>query len=462
MGILKDMIISWDAQAETVNTMEEIEAWLKYRSDTLRVVIRKIDFLYDGFWFYDEGTGMIRNKNDSFFKLSGYRESENGKNVLEQTVIIQDEIGYLGIICKKINGVLHFLMQAKIEPGNVNTIQLSPTIQATRSNFTRRHGGKAPAYLDYFLRADRYPLILDQIQSEQSSRFYRKRNRNIMILVDEEIEVLPSHMWMTLNQIKQLMTKDNLVNMDTRTVLSCIPFSEWVMDADDVAAVKPYFKDQALYASMFKTEVRQSFHRLFHQMNNAKMFSDITGELIPLKELRDWEMTKTEIVCRKPADYKIICCDIEIEGREVQRWQQPLVEANGMMMLGLFTRVHKGVREFLVKLRHEPGCFDTVEWGPTVQLEPTNPANRLDMVEQRFIALADSGKGILKDVILSEEGGRFYHEENRNLIIEIAADEELPLPYGYAWSDFRVLNRMLLFNNYLNIQLRNLLSLLDL
>ena len=84
------------------------------------------------------------------------------------------------------------------------------------------------------------------------------------------------------------------------------------------------------------------------------------------------------------------------------------------------------------------------------------------MVEQRFIALADSGKGILKDVILSEEGGRFYHEENRNLIIEIAADEELPLPYGYAWSDFRVLNRMLLFNNYLNIQLRNLLSLLDL
>ena len=33
-------------------------------------------------------------------------------------------------------------MQAKIEPGNINKIQLSPTIQATKSNFTQKHGGR--------------------------------------------------------------------------------------------------------------------------------------------------------------------------------------------------------------------------------------------------------------------------------------------------------------------------------
>jgi oxidase EvaA len=45
-----------------------------------------------------------------------------------QPIINQPEVGYLGFIVKKINGVMHFLIQAKIEPGNVNCVQLSPTI----------------------------------------------------------------------------------------------------------------------------------------------------------------------------------------------------------------------------------------------------------------------------------------------------------------------------------------------
>ena len=49
-----------------------------------------------------------------------------------------------------IDGRLYFLMQAKVEPGNVNKYQISPTIQATKSNFTRAHGGKTPLFFDYF------------------------------------------------------------------------------------------------------------------------------------------------------------------------------------------------------------------------------------------------------------------------------------------------------------------------
>ena len=64
------------------------------------------------------------------------------------------------------------------------------------------------------------------------------------------------------------------------------------------------------------------------------------------------------------------------------------------------------------------------------------------------------------DVILSEEGGRFYHEENRNVIFEASEDELLELPEGYFWVDFATLNHMVTINNCLNIQLRNLLSLI--
>ncbi len=69
-------------------------------------------------------------------------------------------------------------------------------------------------------------------------------------------------------------------------------------------------------------------------------------------------------------------------------------------------------------------------------------------------------KDIILDVFLSEEGGRFYHEQNRNVIIKIADDELKQLPEGYFWVNYSTLNYMIQINNCLNIQLRNLLSLL--
>ena len=64
------------------------------------------------------------------------------------------------------------------------------------------------------------------------------------------------------------------------------------------------------------------------------------------------------------------------------------------------------------------------------------------------------------DVILSEEGGRFYHEQNNNVIIEINANELLELPEDYIWVSYATLNYLVQVNNCLNIQLRNLLSLI--
>jgi len=67
----------------------------------------------------------------------------------------------------------------------------------------------------------------------------------------------------------------------------------------------------------------------------------------------------------------------------------------------------------------------------------------------------------MTDVMLSEEGGRFYHEENRNLILEVDKNEVPKDVAGYHWCDFATLNYLTQVNNCLNIQLRNLLSLLD-
>lgn len=461
MSIIFEIIKSWNNTSGTVNSLDDIMNWIDVRKAGLRVNIEKVDFSYDGFWYYDEKDGYIRNKNNSFFQLAGYQEIEDDIIVNEQPVIIQNEIGYLGIICQKINGVLNFLMQAKVEPGNVNMLQISPTIQATKSNFTRRHGGSTPPYLEYFINSSKYSIVVDQIQSEQSSRFYKKRNRNIILYIKEDIEVLESHKWMTLGQIKKLMTINNLVNMDTRTVFSCIPFSKSHIEKEELQQIELYFEDKALYHSMFESEANGIFYEIFHQINDYKMYKKNHSRLVPIKSLKNWVVTDKEIACKTPFDFKIIYCYIEIEGREVKYWEQPLIEANGIAILGTFTCVKNGVRKFLVRVKPEIGCFDGAELGPTIQLEPSNPRNSIDRIEQLFLRKIEEKSGIKKDVILSEEGGRFFHEQNRNVIIEVSPEEISNLPRGYFWVNYALLNEFVQFNNCLNIQLRNLLSLLD-
>lgn len=155
------LLESWATTDNPMNSTEELLDWIKQKNAETKVKIEKIPFDYQegNFWFYDKKLREIRNQKKSFFQIKGLQRIIDGEIVEEQPIIIQNEIGYLGIIGKVIDGVLYFLMQAKVEPGNVNKIQISPTIQATKSNFMQAHGGKTPAYLEYFSNKKNYEII---------------------------------------------------------------------------------------------------------------------------------------------------------------------------------------------------------------------------------------------------------------------------------------------------------------
>lgn len=447
--MLQKILKSWADQGRPQHTVNELLEWVQKRNNELSVHISPNRLSESGFWFYDASTGCIANKNRIFFQICGIRNEE-----LEQPIILQNEIGFLGLLCREIGGTLHFLMQAKIEPGNINHVQISPTLQATKSNFTQSHGGAQPPYLEYFLQAGRNTIIVDQVQSEQASRFYKKRNRNMVVYTTGEVEVLPSHCWMTLGQIKQFMRYDNLVNMDTRTVLSCLPFS---LMPDKCESARQYFRDQSFYNSIFNHKDPDVLLSIYSYFSNYKMFHANEAALIRLDELSDWKMDDWGIRNRQAYSFSVIYCDIAVEGREVQRWTQPLIKAEGTALFGLYTSVRNGIREFLVKIQPEIGCIDQIELGPTVQREAAGPASE-SALEQAFIAQYARRESILYDVMLSEEGGRFYQEQNRNVILET---DYFDPPEGCFWADFRTLNLLIQSGGYLNIQLRNLLALLE-
>lgn len=443
------------------NSTEEIKAWIERRNREVEVKVKKIPFAEMKMW-HSESDGSIHHDSGKFFSIVGIdvRTDYGANNHWQQPIILQPEVGYLGILTKEINGVLYCLMQAKIEPGNVNCVQISPTLQATKSNYSRVHSGKSPHYLEYFVNAKPENIILDQLQSEQGARFLRKRNRNIVIKVDEDIPVLEDFRWMTLGQIKELMAYDNMVNMDTRTVLSGLKISDYVTPLDGLRHMSQFGKNMILSANTNHCFVSTRDHLSW--LTNLKARYDLLVNYCPIIGMPEWKKTETEIVREDQKFFRIIGVNVTISNREVSSWCQPLVEPMQQGLCAFIIKKINGVYHFLVQAKLECGNFDVIELAPTVQCLTGNVyAENIQKPEFADYVLNARTDQIVFDTLQSEEGGRFYKEQNRNLIVEADEDFPLELPERYTWMTLRQIYKFLRFNNYLNIQARSLISALS-
>jgi len=447
--------------------IEHVVKWLCEQNRSVNVDIEQTTFSKLNQWYYDEDYGSIRHNSGRYFTIDGINVKTNWGVVgeWEQPIINQPEIGYLGIITKEFDGILHFLMQAKIEPGNVNYVQLSPTLQATKSNYSQVHKGKKPLYLEYFQNAQTNQILLDQLQSEQGARFLKKRNRNIIIKVEDDIDVHDNFIWLTLRQIKQLIQHDNLVNMDTRTVISGIPFGSY---DDDVISSFDFFdtgKQSKLInnAFMLSTLSRNgslhSFDGIIQFLTRLKSKYDLEIRKIDLNRLTNWVFEEREIHHIENKYFKIIAVDVQIGNREVVRWNQPMVQPAQDGICAFVCKEINGVLHFAVQAKPECGNRDIIELAPTVQCLTGNyretKEGALPFLEY---VLTVPGENIIYDTMQSEEGGRFFKEQNRNMIVMASAEISTELPENYIWITLNQLHTFLKFNNYLNIQARSLIA----
>lgn len=444
--------------------IDTIVQWIQQQNEAVNVSITKVPFKNLAKWYFDEVNGSLRHETGKFFSIDGIRINTTWGSTKQwdQPIINQPEIGFLGFIVKEINGVLNFLVQAKIEPGNVNFVQLSPTLQATRSNYQQTHGGKKPLYLEYFQNATKEQILLDQLQSEQGARFLRKRNRNIIIKVDEDIEIHSNFIWLTLGQLKALMQLDNIVNMDTRTVISGIPFGNFTSETIDFFNYlnkSGEYQTKFLKSALIKDKALHSIEEIITFMTQIKSVNDLVVKQISLQDMKDWIVTEDEIKRNDEQFFKIIGVDVEIGNREVVKWSQPMVAPAQEGLCAFVCKEIEGVLHFAVQAKLECGNHDIVEFAPTVQTltgdYKQTPKDTLPFLD--YVLNVSKDKTYF-DTLQSEEGGRFYKEQNRNMII-IAGDEiSDELPENFIWMTLNQLYVFIKFNNYLNIQARNLIA----
>jgi oxidase EvaA len=462
LGALARSLVSCD---RVLCSTPEVRAWIDESTRNTYVRIERVPLSSMSGWFLNPDSGNIVHRSGGFFTIDGLRVVAGASEIRrwDQPIINQSEIGFLGCIVRVIDGVAYFLVQAKIEPGNINVVQLSPTLQATRSNYTRAHGGRAPHYLREFLDPSKL-VVTDQLQSEQGSRFLRKRNRNIIIEADVEVVNDRQFRWLTLGQIKELCKTDNLINMDLRTVISSVPIDE-MLDIPECESILRSGAGTGLGVG-FSSSGDDSYgladcvRSALSWLAELKSRTDLHVQIVPLATLQGWDFSEQGFVDRERRRFDIDWVSVEIDGRVVNAWDQPIVRPHGRSLFAFLLRNIDGTVHFLVQATLECGNHDILEIGPTVQCTEYEATGRMGTVPFLDDVLSAKGDAIIFDALQSEEGGRFYHDENRYMVVMVNNNATTELPPNYRWMTFRQLMYLMKFNNHLNIQARVLLGAL--
>ncbi|MBF6329819.1 NDP-hexose 2,3-dehydratase family protein [Nocardia transvalensis] len=397
-----------ESAAHLPEPVTAVEDWLADRRVRCPFRVDRVPFDQLDGWLFDEETGDLVHRTGRFFAVEGVRIRTNHGTIPEwtQPIIHQEDVAILGILAKQLDGVLHFLMQAKMEPGNVNTVQVSPTVQATSSNYERAHRGAYSRYVEYFTEPGMAHVLVDVLQSEQGSWFRGKRNRNIVVEVTGEVEPHDDFRWLTLGQLLELLHHPHLINMDARTVLSCLPLTD--SPAGPVERI----------------EVR-------NWLTTQKAGYALTADRLPLNQVREWRRDAVRVFHPSGKYFEVVGARIQATNREVANWCQPLLAPRGTGLAAFVLRDFDGVTKLLARADVRAGYRDVVEVGPTVQC---TPANYKDRPSPRYLDLVESPEvRVLYDVVQSEEGGRFSSALTRHLLVEAGPEFGEDLPKGFMW-----------------------------
>jgi oxidase EvaA len=414
---------------------DDVLAWMDKRARANDFSVQRVPFAELANWDFDPDTGNLGHRSGRFFSVHGVRATVRDAAVptWDQPIIDQPEAAILGILAKEFDGVLHFLMQAKMEPGNCNLVQLSPTVQATPSNLTRVHGGSAVKYAEYFVELDRVRVLADVLQSEHGAWFFRKANRNLIVETDEDVPLLDDFRWLTLGEIGELLRHDNVINMDSRTVLGCAPAA--AADVPSRAAVRGLVS--------WLTEIRAR--------------GTLRATPVPLTGTAGWRRDDMSIRHVSGRYFSIVATTIRAASREVGSWSQPLLEPHGLGVNAFLMCERGGVPHVLVQAKPECGLQHGVELAPTVQAIPENyPDGRPRFLDE--VLAADPAR-IRFGTVLSEEGGRFLNAVSRYLVVETG---DFAAPPGFRWVTRGELSALVEHSNYVNVQARTLLAALNL
>ncbi len=465
---------------EALHEDAEVDAWIEARRSTalLQTEVVPLDLIKQ--WSRDPSTGNIAHRSGRFFSITGLvvrHRMLTAELEWDQPIIDQPEIGILGILAKRFNGILHFCLQAKEEPGNIHSIQLSPTVQATYSNYSRVHGGALPPFLEYFVDIPAEQLLYAKLQTEDGGRFLFKSNRNMIVLLrdDDAVSLPEGFIWLSLRQIAERIQRDNLFNACARSVLSSLfgllhlsavqqTVTEFLQDGTWAGRLEAA-TDRLLQGEGACADGKAPFSLgdTIQWLDEMKARNHIFQKRVGLNTLADWGMNSDGFFAHKLGKYfKVIGINVTSPSREVASWSQPILDNVGTGIIGLLAKRERGRTFLLMQAKAEVGNRGIVQIGPTVQFTQENYTDN-GRLKKPFLFDEFMGPNrfpLLREGRQSEEGARFFREEHLHRVLLLPEGTRLELPSEFRWMSVEELRWFLHFGEQVNSCARSILSTL--
>ena len=451
-------------KAEDLKTYSDpLKHWLQENKYMSNLKAAPVPFNECGEWL-SEG-GIIKHSSGRFFSIVGYRVVGKQAHLssLEQPMIDQPEIGILGFLVKESNNGWHWLLQAKAEPGNVNSVQAAPTVQATKSNYEMVHNGLPTPFLECFTEPATQNTILetDVEQSEQGDRFLNKYNRNcVSIDVNRSKEPPDSvYKWASARELRSSLLENYVINTDARSVILC---SDWSKISDGGLAPFAKWANQqhfgtSLFDSLNTDHSLLEWSEVLQRIEEERNRVELQTSRIPLTELQNWalvdDLTLRNINGYSP--FQVQFYNVRVRNREVNSWCQPLFKNTGKTDISLICSHISGTLRFYFRLAAEPGFKNKVQLAPSVIDDPHH-----QKVSWCLKSLAHPKTIRHASVLQSDEGGRFMHSIANYSIYEVDPDFADIHDNQGIWLSLRQIRKFTQMKGYLTNEARSALSIL--
>ena len=168
----------------------------------------------------------------------------------------------------------------------------------------------------------------------------------------------------------------------------------------------------------------------------------ITRKVIPLNNLKNWNYNKKNIIHKNGKYFSVIGIKIKSNSREISEWEQPIIKENSLGLSGFIVKKINSTYHYLVRFSLKPGLRDarltcTVRTSDAKScLSNKNYSSLMDNDLMKYYIKkyfnTDKGK-VIYSKIHSDEGGRFFHSQSKNIIVKISDDEKIRLNSNYIW-----------------------------
>jgi oxidase EvaA len=112
-------------------------------------------------------------------------------------------------------------MHARVEPGFIDAVELSPTVQCLPVNYRDLPAEHQPRYLHDVLGAEPGRVLFDAMLSEEGGRFYDAQNRYLIVRSDG-VEESAEYRWVAVHQLMELVRHAHYLSVQARSLIACL------------------------------------------------------------------------------------------------------------------------------------------------------------------------------------------------------------------------------------------------